>query len=140
MMTGPEERAEAGTHLPSPPFLAVAVLSAAILGFEVLLLRLFSIVQWHHFAYMIISLALLGFGVSGTFLAVAGRWMLRRFTELFALNAGLFGITSVASFLVAQRLAFNPLELAWDPAQMGRLSLMYLICALPFFLAPTPWV
>ena len=132
-MTGPDEPAEAGAHLPSPPYLAVAVLSAAILGFEVLLLRLFSIVQWHHFAYMIISLALLGFGVSGTFLAVAGRWMLRRFTELFALNAALFGITSVTSFLVAQRLAFNPLELAWDPAQMGRLSLMYLICALPFF-------
>ena len=45
-------------------FLGVAVVSAAILAYEVLLMRLFSIVGWHHFAYMIISIALLGFGAS----------------------------------------------------------------------------
>ncbi|ESS68597.1 hypothetical protein MGMO_145c00100 [Methyloglobulus morosus KoM1] len=33
-------------------------------------MRLFSIIQRHHFAYLIISLALLGYGVSGTFLAI----------------------------------------------------------------------
>ena len=43
-------------------FLAVALLSAGALAYEVLLARLFSIVQWHHFAYMIISVALLGYG------------------------------------------------------------------------------
>ena len=31
-------------------------------------MRLFSIILWHHFAYMIISLALLGYGASGTLL------------------------------------------------------------------------
>ena len=35
---------------------AVAVISAAILAYQVLLMRLFSIVSWHHFAYMIISI------------------------------------------------------------------------------------
>src|SRR6516162_1798081 len=39
-------------------FLAVALLSAGALAYEVLLPRLFSIVQWHHYAYMIISIAL----------------------------------------------------------------------------------
>ena len=39
------------------PLLAVALVSAAALAFEVLLTRLFSIVQWHHFAYMVISIA-----------------------------------------------------------------------------------
>jgi len=46
---------------------AIAVISASALAYEVLLMRLFSIIQWHHFAYMIISLALLGYGVSGVF-------------------------------------------------------------------------
>jgi hypothetical protein len=46
-------------------FLAVALLSAGALAYEVLLTRLFSIVQWHHYAYMVISIALLGYGASG---------------------------------------------------------------------------
>jgi hypothetical protein len=58
---------------------AVAVLSAAILAYEVLLMRLFSIIWWHHFAYMIISVALLGFGASGTALALARERLLPRF-------------------------------------------------------------
>lgn len=28
-------------------------------------MRLFSIIQWHHFAYMMISVALLGYGAAG---------------------------------------------------------------------------
>ena len=54
-----------------PLLLGVFVLSGAVIGYEILLMRLFSISQWHHFAYMIISLALLGFGASGTLIALA---------------------------------------------------------------------
>ncbi|NCF60178.1 MAG: hypothetical protein GWP64_10000, partial [Gammaproteobacteria bacterium] len=50
--------------------LATLFISAAAIGYEILLMRVLSIVQWHHFAYMIISLALLGYGASGTFIAL----------------------------------------------------------------------
>ncbi|MCH7938091.1 MAG: hypothetical protein IH994_13545, partial [Proteobacteria bacterium] len=53
-MASPDPIADDGPV--SPPFLAIALVSAAALGYEVLLLRLFSIIQWQHFAYMIISL------------------------------------------------------------------------------------
>ena len=53
------------------PLLAVALISAGALAYEILLARLFAIIQWYHFAYMIISIALLGYGASGTFLALA---------------------------------------------------------------------
>jgi hypothetical protein len=43
----------------------LAALAAAI-GYEIVLKRLFAIALWHHFVYMIISLALLGYGASGT--------------------------------------------------------------------------
>ena len=36
----------------NPPYLAITLLSAAALGYEILLMRLFSIIQWHHFAYI----------------------------------------------------------------------------------------
>ena len=58
---------------PGPPLLSIALISAAALAYEILLMRLFSIIQWHHFAYMMISLALLGYGASGTFLVLTRR-------------------------------------------------------------------
>jgi hypothetical protein len=48
---------------------AIGILAGAALAYEILLARLFSILLWHHFAYMIISVALLGIGASGTVLA-----------------------------------------------------------------------
>jgi hypothetical protein len=50
--------------------LAVLLVSFGILGYEIALMRYFSVVTWHHLAYMIISLALLGFGASGTYLSL----------------------------------------------------------------------
>mgnify|MGYP006177718287 CR=1 FL=1 len=53
-------------------------LSAAALAYEVVLTRLFSIAHGYHFAFLAVSLALLGFGASGTLLAIAPRWSLSR--------------------------------------------------------------
>ena len=55
----------AGTRVWAPgeaaaPVIAVALISAAALAHEILLTRLLSITCGHHFASMIISLALLG--------------------------------------------------------------------------------
>ena len=66
------------------PLIAVALVSAAALAYEILLMRLFSITLWHHFAYMIISLALLGWGASGALLSLAQRTVQQRFAPLFA--------------------------------------------------------
>ena len=51
-------------------FPATLLVSAGAIGYQLLLMRMLSIVQWHHFAYMIISIALLGYGASGTFIAL----------------------------------------------------------------------
>jgi spermidine synthase len=112
---------------------AVAVLSAAILAYEVLLMRLFSIIWWHHFAYMIISVALLGFGASGTALALARERLMPRFAAWFAAGAALFGVTAVLCFAVSMRLPFNALAILWEPEQFLWLGLAYALLVLPFF-------
>ena len=53
-------------------------------------------VHWHHFAYMIISLALLGFGASGTFLALAHRALLRHFAASYLGNVAAFAALVIA--------------------------------------------
>jgi hypothetical protein len=134
-----------GDSLPRPasrdkPFparvaVAVALLSAAVLAYEVLLTRLFTIIQWHHFAYMIISLALLGFGASGTFLSYVQGVLLQRFRAAFAANAACFGLGSVTAFALAERVPFNPLELFWDLHQPLYLLVVFGLLSVPFFCA-----
>ncbi|HEX6112366.1 MAG TPA: hypothetical protein VFZ10_08665 [Geminicoccaceae bacterium] len=113
--------------------LAVGLVAAGVLAYEVLLARLFSIVQWYHFAYMVISIALLGYGASGTFLALVRERLEARASAAFAVSAALFGITAVACFAIAQRLPFNALELIWDPHQLLYLGALYAILFVPFF-------
>jgi spermidine synthase len=117
------------------PVVSVALVSAAALAYEVLLMRLFSIIQWHHFAYMIISLALLGYGASGTFIALAGPALLRRFERVYWSCLVLFGLSAVACGLLAQRIPFNAEDVLWDWHQPLRLLMLYLLLSLPFFFA-----
>ncbi len=117
------------------PRFSIALLSACSLAYEVLLMRLFSIIQWHHFAYMIISLALLGYGASGTFLCLYRQALLARFSGAFLLNLLLFAITMPAAFMLVQAIPFNPLELLWDGRQVLYMLALYLILSIPFFFA-----
>jgi hypothetical protein len=114
---------------------AIFLVSAAAIGYELLLIRVLSIVQWHHFAYMIISLALLGYGASGTFIALFRRTLEPRFEQAFATSALICSITMVACFAVGQRVPFNALEIVWDSRQVLYLALMYLVFFVPFFFA-----
>lgn len=112
---------------------AIALISAAILAYEVLLARLFSIIQWYHFAYMVISIALLGYGASGTFIALARDRLAPRAGSAFAVLAALFGASAIVCFALAQRLPFNSLEIVWDPTQLLLLLALYGLLTLPFF-------
>jgi len=118
-----------------PPLAALALVSAGALAYEILLTRLFSIIQWHHFAYMMISLAMLGYGVSGTLLSLLRERLLLRYGVVFVTCAAAFGISAVGAFLLAQRLPFNPLEIFWDARQPFYLLLFYLLLSVPFLFA-----
>ncbi|WP_126456604.1 SAM-dependent methyltransferase [Sulfuriflexus mobilis] len=118
-----------------PPWCSIAVISMTALAYEILLMRVFSIIQWHHFAYMIISLALLGYGASGTFLTLFRNRLLPRYERVYLGNIVLFGLSAYACYLAAQYIPFNAEEILWDPRQAARLVGIYVLLALPFFFA-----
>jgi len=120
-----------------PPLTAVGILSAAVLAYEILLMRLFAIVHWHHFAFMMISIALLGYGASGTLLMLLPPLGIDRQRTVFLTGAAGFSIACVICFAAAQRLPFNALEVFWDPRQWGYLAGIYGLLFLPFFMAAT---
>jgi len=115
------------------PRYSIALISATALAYEILLARLFSIIQWHHFAYMIISLALLGYGISGSFLSLFAKRLLNHYSATFIINIILFGLSLLLSFLVAQQIPFNAEEILWDRHQLAWLFAIYLLLMLPFF-------
>ncbi len=108
------------------PYLGVALLSAATFLLQLALLRLFAVGQFYHFAFMAISLALLGFGASGSLLSVRGR----PFAPL-PLCLG-FGVTTVGAYLTINYLPFDSFSIAWDPRQPLYLALYFLAAAVPF--------
>ncbi|MBI4481473.1 MAG: SAM-dependent methyltransferase [Acidobacteria bacterium] len=118
-------------------YLGIALTSATILGLELALMRVFSITQWHHFAFMIISLALLGFGASGTFLSLFQHRFRSQGQRVPAVAAVAGSLSILLTFWVSQRLPFSLLRIIWDWHQYGYLLLLYLLFSVPFFLLAT---
>jgi hypothetical protein len=113
--------------------LGLFLLSAATLTFEINLTRLFSVAQFYHFAFMIVSVALLGFGASGTFLAIFpgfGRGNPGRSLGRLSLATGL---SILGSYLLTNWLPFDSFSIAWERRQVVILVLHYLALAAPFF-------
>ena len=110
-----------------PPRLTIFLVSSLALSYEILLMRLFSIVQYHHFAYMVISIALLGYGASGTFLSIFRDRLLRSYPVILICSICLFGITAVSCYFGGQYLLFNPDELLWDNRHWLKLFLLYML-------------
>jgi hypothetical protein len=109
----------------------VFLLSAAALAFEVNLSRLFSVAQFYHFAFMTVSLALLGFGASGTLLSLAPGLARRPASAAAALSAG-FALSAVASYALTLLLPFDSFRVLLEPSQWAILALHYLALAMPF--------
>ena len=114
-------------------FFSVALLSGSIIGYEIVLVRLFSISQWHHFAHMIISLAMLGFGFSGTVISLTQTWLKRHFHIMYTVCGSTYSISVIGCYILHQYIPFNPLMLNWQPTQFLLAGIIYLILSLPFF-------
>jgi hypothetical protein len=109
------------------------LLSAASLAFEIILTRVFSVAQFYHFAFMVVSLALLGFGASGTFLSLFPRAERRADLQLLSRLGWLFALTSVGSYLLTLYVPFDSFRIVRDWRQVGILLLHYVALAAPFF-------
>lgn len=113
---------------------AVALLAAATLAFEILLIRVFAIEHFHHVAYMAIGVAMLGIGASGALVAVAGGIGPPGAQRWFTAAALATALSLVASPALLHRIPLDLTQLAWNVEQWPRLAGVYLLLALPFAL------
>ncbi|MFQ5888300.1 MAG: hypothetical protein ACE5HY_06350, partial [Candidatus Hydrothermarchaeales archaeon] len=109
----------------------IFLISTAALIFEIALTRVLSVAFWHHFAFLVISIALFGIAASGTFLSLfpVGR-ELEDSLSLFSL---LFSIIAIGSYAVINTVPFDPFRFFVDKAQVLLIFLYYLLLSVPFF-------
>ncbi|MEA2021440.1 MAG: hypothetical protein U9N08_03075 [Candidatus Caldatribacteriota bacterium] len=122
-----------------PLYIGIFFFSISVLLFELSLTRVFSILQWNYLAFMIISIAFLGYGASGTFLSVfsgilkkAGGNNLYKFLLLFSL---LFSLSSLFSIFFISKIPFDLYRMIMDRYQLLYLVIYYLSITIPFFFA-----
>ena len=102
---------------------------------ELALTRLFSVVLFYHFAFLAISIALLGLGAGGVFAYVRRSTLAR--LETRALATRLCCWNAVAIPVVLEIVLHIPVSLALTWNNLLRLTVMYLAAAIPFFLTGT---
>jgi hypothetical protein len=114
---------------------SLGLISASVIGFQLALMGYFSNTQWSLFAFMVISVALLGFGASGTCITLFRSWMVGHVQPVIA------GAMLLSAFfmIICIRL------IQWDPIRLDAMLLFthfgqwpglvatYLVLFIPFF-------
>ena len=116
---------------------ALLLASLAVIGLELALMRVLSLRFWSHLAYMIISVALLGFGASGTLLTVFRDRVLSRPRKWLWVSAMAFAVSVPVAACLVRSVPLNVRFLAWDLAQIGWVAAIELAMLVPFVLAGT---
>ncbi len=119
---------------------SVFFIGFSTLAFEVLLTRIFSISQFNHLSFMVISIALFGFAASGTFLSIVDTLQVGR-SHYFStwkstvILITLYAATTIGSFMILNNLPLDYFRLPVEPIQIFYLLAAFLLLALPFFFA-----
>jgi hypothetical protein len=114
-------------------FLAVALVSLAVLMLQIALNRIFSFTTWHHLAYISVSLALLGFGASGSVLAAFPRLAGSDAQSRFAAIAAFAAATTVGMLVVTGAVPLHLGDVLASPLEILKLVLYFAVISAPFF-------
>jgi hypothetical protein len=129
---------QANAHPSRLALIGVACISMAMLALEITLTRVFSVKMWYHFAFMAISLALLG-GAVGGLVVYVGRKRLARptFEHQMARVAILFAASVIVSVVLYLNIPFWGGAGSWNVLTLSGIAtllVVYLDLAIPFFL------
>lgn len=115
--------------------LGIFLLAGAVLLLEVALTRVFAIMLWHHLAYMVIAVAMLGFGAAGSLLTLAGVAPREQTPAApLALLATGCGLAVVLALALATRIPLDTLRIWQDKQNLLWLALLYALLFVPFLL------
>src|SRR5260370_6043145 len=122
---------------PTPAlYLAVGLEAGAVIALQICIMRVFAVGSWAHFGSLVVSLAMLGFGLTSAVMCVAKNWFQRNWLIAASVALALFGPLAVGANLFVQQRGFNAIFLVSDPVQKWKLLEIFLADLLPFLAAP----
>ena len=95
-------------------------------------MRVYSIGSWAHFGSLVISIAMLGFGVVSAVMCIGKDSFERRWSGWVTGALLAYGPLMIAGNTLAQAWPFNPIFLATDPGQKYRLFASFIFYFVPF--------
>ena len=113
-------------------YIAVGLGAGAVIALQIDIMRVFAVGSWAHFGSLVVSLAMLGFGLTSAVMTIAKDWFSRHWRGAATVSLGLFGPLAVAANLYVQRLGFNAIFIVSDPTQKWKLLQMFLAELAPF--------
>lgn len=113
------------------PLAGVALASFAALLLELALTRLFSVVLFYHFAFLAISIALLGLGAGGVFAYLRQEWLAAH--DVRKIGALLCLVNALAIVLALEVVLHTRVALQLSSYNFKRLTAIYFFSAVPFF-------
>lgn len=113
-------------------YLSVGLVAGAVIALQICIMRIFSVGSWAHFGSLVVSLAMLGFGLTSAVMCIAKDWFERHWHGVAAASLFLFGPLMVAANLLAQQIPFNAIFLISDSTQKWRLFGNFMLYMLPF--------
>ncbi len=116
---------------------SIFLISFAIIAQQLLLIRTLSITHYYHFSYLVISTALLGFGASGTFLALFFDRLKRNFSTWVQIFCFLFLISVPFTFWLSNQIPLDTQYLLYSFEQVSLLYAYHFLQFLPFFFGGT---
>jgi hypothetical protein len=111
---------------------AVGLSAGAVIALQICIMRIFAVGSWAHFGSLVVSLALLGFGLASAIMCIAERWFDLHWRGAAGTALVLFGPLTIAANLIVQQIPFNAIFIVSDPQQKWRLTANFLLYLLPF--------
>ncbi|MBC7738413.1 MAG: hypothetical protein H7245_14625 [Candidatus Saccharibacteria bacterium] len=111
---------------------AVGTLAGAVIALQIAVMRVFAVGSWSHFGSLVVSLAMLGFGMASVFIFLMKGFLDRHGIGSASVALALFGRSAVGANLVAQLVPSNAIFLISDPMQKWLLLANFLLYLLPF--------
>ena len=119
-------------RIPLPAYLAVGLVAGSVIALQICIMRIFAVGNWVHFGSLVVSLALLGFGLTSAVMCAGKDWFERHWHGVAAFSLLAFGPLMVAANLIAQQIPFNAIFLISDPEQKWLLLANFLLYFTPF--------
>ena len=113
--------------------LILGLVSATVVALQIGLIRALSVAGYHHFTYLVISTALLGFGASGTLLSLVRRRAMKGYEKWAFAALVLFAVSIAWTYRIAGSLPLDVQYLMYSIRQLGWLVLYLLLLFVPFF-------